>query len=191
MTIAQVLVVSVYLLILIILLGFLISQTWIDISNAKLKRKFGLPYVPTGRRRLKKIIEFAEINSYDKVIDLGSGDGRMIIAAAKKGAYAVGYELNPMLVWWSRIKIHFLGLSKNAKIIREDLLKADLSQYNVFLLYTMPWVMDEIQNRLNSSKYDMIKVVSNTFQFGNLKPLKIAEKEKIYLYEIKTKKQKP
>jgi len=153
----------------------------------RLKRKFGLPYVPTSRKRLNKIIEMADLKNTDKVIDLGSGDGRIVIAAAKAGANAVGYELNFMLVFWSRIKIKFFGLSDRAKIIRKDLLKADFSTYNVFLLYTMPWVMDEVENRLNQSKYDNIKVVSNTFQFGELKPVKIAEKEKVYLYEIKKK----
>ncbi|MEI7603571.1 MAG: hypothetical protein WCJ19_00955 [bacterium] len=185
MSFLQIVVLSFYILLLLLLTIFITSQFWIDISNMKLKSKFGLPYVPTSRRRLRKIMEFAEVKPGDQVIDLGSGDGRMVIAAARAGAYAVGYELNPVLVWWSRIKIKCLGLSKNAVILRKDLFKADFSKYNVYLLYTMPWVMDKIQNRLNESKYDTIRVVSNTFQFGDIEPLKSATKEKVYLYEIK------
>ena len=164
---------------------FLISQFWTDISNMKLKRRFGLPYVPTSRKRLKKILEFAEISSNDKVIDLGSGDGRMVIAAAKLGANATGYELNPVLVFWSIIKIKLLKLDKKATIIKQDLFNADLNNYNIFLLYTMPWVMDEVEMRLKNMTFDSVKIISNTFQFGDLKPIKTATKEKVYLYEIK------
>lgn len=177
-----------YVVIFLLLVLYLVSQFWIDISNAKLKGKFGLPYVPTSKKRLRRIMELAELKDTDKVVDLGSGDGRIVIAAAKKGAQVDGYELNPVLVWWSRLKIKLLGLSNKAHIYRKDLFTADLENYNVFLLYTMPWVLDKIYDRLNNTNYDKIKVVSNTFKFGAENPIKSAEKEKIYLYEFKKAK---
>jgi hypothetical protein len=184
MIVLQYFLLTLFSAIFIIIAAYFFSQIWIDFFNARFKRKYGLPYVPTSRKRLRRILEFAEIKPGDRVIDLGSGDGRMVIAAAKAGAQADGYELNPVLVWWSRLKIRMAGLGDRATIYQKDLLKADLAKYNVFLIYGMPWVLDEIENRLENTEHERIRIVSNTFKFENLEPAKIAEKEKIYLYEF-------
>lgn len=193
MLLLQIFVILLYGVVFIFLLIYLIFQIWIDITNIFLKRKYSLPYVPTSRKRLKAIMNLAEIKPGDKVIDLGSGDGRLVIAAAKQGAEAEGFELNLSLVWFSQIKIFLFSfkdktLKTQVKIFHKNLLDADFNKYNVFLLYTMPWTMKEIKNRLNDLKYDKIKLISNTFEFEGWQPTRIDQQNKIYLYEIKKNK---
>lgn len=65
----------------------------------------GAPYVPTHGRDLEKLFELYRFRSSDALVDLGSGDGRVLAAAAHRGIRAVGYELNPFLYWYSRIKL--------------------------------------------------------------------------------------
>lgn len=74
---------------------------------------FGPPYVPTLKRDLVKLFEHLQLNERDHVVDLGSGDGRVLIESAKRGVYASGVELNPLLVWISRLRLLRYGdLSK-------------------------------------------------------------------------------
>ncbi|MBU4142330.1 hypothetical protein KKE99_05680, partial [Patescibacteria group bacterium] len=63
---------------------------------------FGAPYVPIPKNGLDKMVEFANIKFGQKAVDLGSGDGRIMIAMAKAGAIVHGYEINPLLVWWTQ-----------------------------------------------------------------------------------------
>ncbi|KKU26965.1 MAG: hypothetical protein UX39_C0005G0003 [Candidatus Magasanikbacteria bacterium GW2011_GWA2_46_17] len=78
--------------------------------------KRGAVFVPTDTGAVLTLIEMLEIKSSDKAIDLGSGDGRVVVALALAGAEAHGYEHNPLLVWWSRHKIRRAGLSERAFI---------------------------------------------------------------------------
>ena len=72
--------------------------------------KGGAPYIPSGEKEVDKIISLAKIKPGDRVVDLGSGDGRIVIGFAKQGTEAHGYEVNPILVLWSKLKILFSGL---------------------------------------------------------------------------------
>ena len=74
----------------------------------------GAVYYPTKKSTIKQILSLANINSKDTLIDLGSGDGRILIAAAKLGIYSIGYEINSLLVWKSRNIISKHGLDKLA-----------------------------------------------------------------------------
>src|SRR3989338_878500 len=76
----------------------------------------GAPYLPTHRESVAKMIELAQVRPADKMVDLGSGDGRIVIAFAKQGIEAHGYEVNPLLVWWSRKNIQRAGLDGRAFI---------------------------------------------------------------------------
>jgi len=92
--ITPILVIIIILLLTIILLGiFFTIDTFLD-----------LPYVATKRDKIETIIKLAQIKPKETVVDLGSGDGRLIFAAARAGAHAIGYEINPFLILLTQIK---------------------------------------------------------------------------------------
>lgn len=105
----------------------------------------GAPFLPARRRDVVDAIELAGISEKDVVIDLGSGDGRLLVAAAKKGAKVIGYELNPFLVWWSR---HQLRSYKNASIYHEDLFKAGLKDATVIFIFQITHIMAPLAEKL-------------------------------------------
>src|SRR4030043_1077634 len=86
----------------------------------------GGPYVPSDQKTIKKILDFLQIKKGEKIADIGSGDGRIVIALAKKGALAYGYEINPLLVIWSKIKISRGGLKGKAFVYWKNFWKVDL-----------------------------------------------------------------
>ncbi|XP_077348094.1 ATP synthase subunit C lysine N-methyltransferase isoform X4 [Lithobates pipiens] len=85
-------------------------------------RKICLPYVPATNEQIRNVLKMLQLRS-GHLVDIGSGDGRIVIAAAKKGFQAEGYELNPWLVWYSRYRAWREGVNHNAKFHRLDMWK--------------------------------------------------------------------
>ncbi len=127
-------------------------------------------FVPTPRDVVEKMLELAEVKETDVLYDLGSGDGRIVIAAAKgRGARAVGYEIDRALVDESRREIAREGLADRATIVFEDLLKADLSEASVVTLY-----VGSRLNRLLVPKLRALRpgtrIISHDFGIQGAKP---------------------
>ncbi len=95
-------------------------------------------WVPTPLVRIEKLLDMARVTPQDFVIDLGSGDGRNVIAAAKRGARALGVEYNPDLVEVSRHAAAKEGVADKAVFLQGDMFKADISQATVLALFLLP-----------------------------------------------------
>ena len=91
----------------------------------------GAPYVPSQEKTIRQMILLAGILPGERAIDLGSGDGRVVIALARAGAEAHGYEINPLLVWLGRRKIRKEGLEKVAFIHFKDFWSVDFSAFDM------------------------------------------------------------
>ncbi|MGH7775548.1 MAG: SAM-dependent methyltransferase, partial [Candidatus Binatia bacterium] len=99
-----------------------------------------IPFVPTPIEVVDRMLEMAEVKKGDIVYDLGSGDGRIVIRAAKKyGARGVGIEADPELIELSRKKAREEGVSHLVEFQAEDALKVDVSPATVVTLYMLPW----------------------------------------------------
>jgi len=140
----------------------------------------GAPFVPTPSGTVEKMIKLAEAKSGEKAVDLGSGDGRMVIALAKAGAEAHGYEVNPLLVWWSRRKIKQAGLKGRAFIHRKSFWAEDLSNFDIIALYGVSLMMKRLEKKLERELKNGARIVSYAFDFPNRKPEK--KEDGIYLY---------
>lgn len=128
----------------------------------------GGPYVPSNDNRVKKMIELAKIKSNDVVMDLGSGDGRLLIAALEAGAgNAIGYEVHPGLVKFSRKKLARKGFADQSTIFKKSMWDADMSGITLVLLYQIPYSMEKLGEKLLSELPRGARVVSNAFEFPN------------------------
>jgi hypothetical protein len=126
-------------------------------------------WVPTPDELVNAMLKIARVTADDYVIDLGSGDGRTVIAAAKIGAQAIGIEYNPDLVTLSREKADKEGLSGKASFIKADLYEYDLSKATVITMFLLP----EINLKLRPKLLDLkpgTRIVSNTFTMGEWEP---------------------
>jgi cyclopropane fatty-acyl-phospholipid synthase-like methyltransferase len=120
-------------------------------------------YVPTLAPTVKRMIEEIEIKPGMKVADLGSGDGRIVIAFAQKGAEVVGYEINPLLVMWSRIKLKKANVHDRARIESVNFWKANLGSFDVVVVFGIGHIMNKLSSKLNSELKTNALIVSNAF----------------------------
>jgi precorrin-6B methylase 2 len=119
-------------------------------------------WVPTSHALVEKMLDMAKATPKDFVIDLGSGDGRTVIAAAKRGIHALGVEYNPDMVELSRRNAAKEGVSDKATFVRGDLFETDLSKATVITMFLLP----EINLKLRPKILDLkpgTRIVSNSF----------------------------
>lgn len=161
----------------------------VAIYYLKARNKVGkdVPFVPIESDISKRVFALAKLQKDEKFIDLGCGDGRMVIAAAMQGAVATGYELDRLKVWYAKFWIKILRLH-NAKVIRGDLYKANLKDADVVYTYLLQEVNDEIEDKLMKELKKGSRVVSLAFEFNKMKliakDLKGCIYGPIYLYEV-------
>ncbi|MBY0437264.1 MAG: SAM-dependent methyltransferase [Burkholderiales bacterium] len=130
----------------------------------------GVPYVPTPWPVVKAMLELAQVGEKDFLIDLGSGDGRVVIEAARtRGARGLGVELDPDLVQVSIDEARRLGVAGRALFERRDLFETDLSPATVVTLYLLPRLLRELQPRLMRLRPGT-RIVSHDFGLGDWKP---------------------
>lgn len=141
----------------------------------------GAPYVPTNNAAVQVMVGLANIKPGERMVDLGSGDGRIVIAFAQRGIEAHGYEINPSLVFWSRLNIRRLGLHKKAFIHWRSFNRCDFSKFEIVTTYTLPRFMASLENRLQNTLPKNGRVVSHRFRFPNWQPSEV--KDKVYLYK--------
>jgi 16S rRNA A1518/A1519 N6-dimethyltransferase RsmA/KsgA/DIM1 with predicted DNA glycosylase/AP lyase activity len=130
------------------------------------------PYYPTPETIVDRMLEFGGLKAGEKMFDLGSGDGRIVIMAARKyKADAVGVELDHDLVESSTAKIRQLGL-KNARIIEGDLLKQDYSSAALITVYLLPESNIKMRPILDSQLKKGTRIIAHDFTIGGWTPVK-------------------
>ncbi len=126
-------------------------------------------WVPTAQALVDRMLDMAKVTPKDYVIDLGSGDGRTVITAAKRGVRATGIEFNPDMVALSRRNAAAAGVSKRATFVQGDIFKSDFRQATVITMFLLP----DLNLRLRPALLEMkpgTRIVSNSFDMGEWTP---------------------
>lgn len=145
----------------------------------------GGPYVPTPPQVVAAMLKVAAVSSRDVVVDLGSGDGRIVITAAQEyGARGRGYDIDPELVERSNAAARKLGLQQRVSFREEDVLKADIGDATVVTLYLLPEMMAQLRSKLQRELKPGTRIVSHDFDFGDWKPDRRVELELDQKYDI-------
>ena len=126
-------------------------------------------WVPTPQALVDKMLDTAKVTPDDFVMDLGSGDGRTVITAAKRGARALGIEYNPDMVALSKENAQKAGVTSRAEFRQADLFKTDLSQATVITMFLLPEINRKLRPTILKLKPGT-RVVSNTFTMGEWQP---------------------
>ena len=145
------------------------------------------PHVPTAEDVVRKMLELAEIKSGERLYDLGSGDGRIIIMAARDfGAEAIGVELRDDLVQLTRKKIEELGLVDRVKVVHGDLMQTDVHDADIVTLYLTTTANERIAPKLEKELRPGTRIVSFCFRMPGWEPTKTLnlETRTLYLYTL-------
>ncbi len=128
------------------------------------------PYVPTPDRVVDEMLDMAHVGSGDYVIDLGCGDGRIVIAAAKRGATALGVDIDGKLIRKARKKARRAGVSDNVMFLKQDLFKTDISGASVITMYLLPPMIQKLRTEFTEQLDPGTRIVSHDFDMGDWEP---------------------
>ena len=132
-----------------------------------------VPYVPTTDEAVEAMLKLADVKSTDVVYDLGCGDGRIVIAAAKKyGAHGVGIDINPQRIQEAKENAAKAGVENLVRFEENDLFKADIHEATAVTLFLLPKVNLRLRPKLLRELKPGTRIVSNTFDMGDWKPHK-------------------
>ncbi len=141
------------------------------------------PYVGSKREKVERMLRLAKLTETDRVVDLGSGDGRLVFAAAKEGVdEAVGYEIHPILVWRSKILAKLFRLPQ-AVFRSQSFWDVSLSEFNVVFVYQLPRVMIRLAKKFSEELPLGARIISNSFELPGWEA--ILEEEGVRMYQKK------
>jgi SAM-dependent methyltransferase len=138
-------------------------------------RRPDVPYVPTPDEVVQSMLKLAGVQKGDVVYDLGCGDGRIVIAAARLGARGVGVDINPDRIREARLNAKQAGVEDQVEFIEGDLFTADIKDATVVTLYLLPSINLKLRPRLWSELKPGTRVVSHAFDMGDWRPEKTDE----------------
>jgi precorrin-6B methylase 2 len=138
----------------------------------------GAPYVPTLNKQREAALDLLDLKKGQTLIDLGCGDGAMLIAAARRDLNVVGYEINPLLVFIARIRTR--RYSKQVKVVRGNFWHKKWPQANAVFVFLTSRYMAKLDKNMNEQFKKPVKLITYGFQMPNKKPA--AEKEACFLY---------
>jgi SAM-dependent methyltransferase len=151
-------------------------------------------YVPTPDEVVERMLEMAKVTAKDLVYDLGCGDGRIVIAAARKyGAHGVGIDIDPERISEATANARTAGVTDKVKFIRGDLFKADISRATVVTLYLLTDLNLKLRPKLLKELNPGTRVVSHAFGMGDWKPERTDNVNgyTVYLWRIPQRKEHP
>lgn len=128
----------------------------------------GAPFVRSSRKKIDAMLAAANIQSGELVVDLGSGDGTLLIEAGRRGAKAIGLEINPFLVGYSRIRTRLAGLEGRVKIFRKDFRDYQLQDADVIFVYLWPETLVLLKNKFTAELKPGARIISNAFRIPEL-----------------------
>jgi SAM-dependent methyltransferase len=123
-------------------------------------------WVPTPQALVDRMLDMGKVTAKDYVIDLGSGDGRTVITAAKRGAKALGIEYNPDMVELSKRNAAKEGMSERASFVKADLFESDFSQATVITMFLLPDINLKLRPKILNLRPGT-RIVSNSFTMGD------------------------
>lgn len=132
-------------------------------------------WVPTPPQVIDFMLDMAKATPKDFVVDLGSGDGRIVLGAARRGIRARGVELNADLVQLSREEAERLGVSQHAEFVAQDMFKADLTQTSVLMTYLLPHLNRRVRPMALAQMKPGSRVVTYAFHMGEWQPDQVAQ----------------
>ena len=174
------------------IVGVLALIAWTGTARAQEEQEFDVPYVPTPENVVEMMLKLADIKSGDVLYDLGSGDGRIVITAAKKfGIRGIGIDINPERIKDANENAKKAGVADKVTFRKNDLFEEDIREATVVTLYLLPSVNLKLKPKLFKELKPGTKIISHDFDMGDWKPERRVEVDnhRIFTWTIPEKGQ--
>ena len=161
------------------------STAIVALISCYLSTLWGAPWAPTAIGTVDQMLRLADVQPGETVVDLGAGDGRIVIRAARRyGALAIGVELDPIRWVAANAAIWVRGLEGRARVVHANMFEHDLSGADVVTLYLLQGTNQRIKARLAEQLRPGARVVSHAFTLEGWTPTVIDEARRLFVYEI-------
>ena len=149
-------------------------------------RELEVPFVPTPHRLVEKMLDLAAVSTSDYLIDLGCGDGRIAVAAARRGARALGVDLDPLRIREAAAAARIAGVETRARFRRQDLFETPIFEASVVALYLLPELNLALRPRLLTELHAGARIVSHAFSMGDWQPDReeVHDGRRIFLWTV-------
>jgi precorrin-6B methylase 2 len=170
-----------------LLIVLLVSVASIAIAQ---KPKLDVPYVPTKQTVVDAMLKLANVSKGDIHYDLGCGDGRIVISAAKRGAIATGVDIDPQRIKEANENAKKAGVTDKVTFIEGNLFDMDFSKATVLTLYLLPNINLKLRPKILSELKPGTRIVSHAFDMGDWEPEKqiVVDGSTIYFWTVPEKK---
>ena len=165
------------------LLALVVPGLWLQPAASQPSPGLDVPFVPTPSDAVAAMLRLAGVTKRDIVYDLGSGDGRIVIAAARRyGARAVGIDIDPRRIDEANERARAAGVAGRVRFVNQDLFDADIREATVVTLYLLPRVNQRLRPKLLAELQPGTRVVSHGFDMGDWAPERTVEVGSTTLY---------
>lgn len=141
------------------------------------------PFMATDKKKMHHMLLHAALKPTDRVVDIGSGDGRIVLAAAAANCTAYGYEINPFLVWWSRRKAKKLQVKNRAIFLCKNFWDVDFSEFDVVFVFGIGYMMPKLARKLQKELRPGTRLISNGFHMPDW--TYVAKDDEFFVYIVK------
>ena len=141
----------------------------------------GAAPIPSTESTVKCMMDLANIQPGELLLDLGSGDGRILIAGAKRGARCIGFEINPILLWYTRLRARIQGLT-SISVHGTNLWDADIKDADILTIYMVPIYMERLRKKIQAEMKPGSRVISGVYPFPDWEPEKT--NGRVYMYRV-------
>lgn len=160
----------------------LAAAALLPLLGAAQERDYDVPYVSTPRELVQRMLDLAALTAADYLIDLGCGDGRIAIAAAQRGARALGVDVDPLRIQEAVLAAQLAGVETRALFRRQDLFRTPIYEASVIAIYLLPRINLALRPRLLTELRPGSRVVSHAFTMGDWRPDGTGELDGRHIY---------
>ncbi len=146
---------------------------------------FGAPWHPTSKKKIREILEFCQPIKGQTIIDLGSGDGRVVIMAAKEySLHGIGLEIDPFKVWFAKLKARWEGVDDRVTILRKNIFEYNYGEADILFIYLTHQAIDKLFPKILNQLKPEVKIICYRFCLKGLQPQKVNQQKNIFLYSL-------
>ncbi len=149
-------------------------------ADTTARLKYDIPFVPSSDEKALTMIRLASIKPHEKAVDLGAGEGKLVLAMAAKGADVTGIEIDEERAMIAIDKVAEAELQERVRIINGSFWQHDLSNYDLIVLYGVPSIMERLEKKIMNEAKPSVRIVSNHFTFPGWKPAKTVNNVHLY-----------